>query len=239
MTNPYCASYDEVRNLYVEYMIRSAFARFKNWDKKFTREEVKAMLDKGSGSVVDEMKDFISQTTKKAEFSEFLAAISLADFYFPNEPKQICFEIKRSVKSADIKTYEDLIGSFEDYTHVDCLVKTASQQISFQVKRDGSNLTPEGFAAWLNEKVFKKYGDMKGTSLIVYLGVPKDGTSVDIGKYFKEFDKQCVDKVTFDNVSLFYNDLTTGMIVLHEFFPKHSRKLIDARVAMARLRGEI
>jgi hypothetical protein len=205
---------------------------------KLTREEIKEQLDTQKGGMIDGIRDLIKKTTKPSEFSEFLAALQLADFYFPNESKEICFEIKRSVKPETIKTYEDLIGSFEDDTHIDCEARGANSRVSFQIKRDGSDRTPEGFATWLNEKVFKKYGNMSGTALVIFLGVPKDNRVVALDKYYEEFTKHCTGNVSFDSVSITYNDNDSGHVVLHEFFPNHNRKMIDANLAMARFRGD-
>lgn len=238
MNNPYCASFEEVRDLYVTYMKAQSRKNYDAWAAKLTRKEIREQLDTQQGGMIDGIRDLITKTTKKSEFVEFLAAIQLADFYFPNESKSICFEIKRSVKPESIKTYEDLIGSFEDYTHIDCQVRGANKTISFQIKRDYSDRTPEGFATWLNEKVFKKYAEMSGTALVVFLGVPQDNRVVALDKYYEEFVKNCTEHISFDSVSVLYNDKDSGHVVLHELFPNHKRTMIDANLAMARLRGD-
>ena len=238
MNNPYCASFEEMCDLYVTYVKTQSRKDYDAWATKLTRKEIKEQLDTQKGGMIDGIRDLIKRTTKKSEFVEFFAAIQLADFYFPNESKSICFEIKRSVKPERIKTYEDLISSFEDYTHIDCEVRGKNRTISFQIKRDYSDHTPEGFAMWLNQKVFKKYAEMSGTALVVFLGVPQDNRVVALDKYYEEFIKNCLENTSFDSVSILYNDNDKGHIVLHELYPNHKRTMIEANLAMARFRGD-
>ena len=239
MNNPYCASFEEVRDLYVTYMEAEARKNYDEGTNGLTREEIKKQLDTQTGRLIEGIRNFIKKMTTQTEFVEFIAALQLADFYFPNENKDICFEIKRGVKPESIKTYGDLTGSFEDYTHIDCEVRATNNSISFQIKRDGSDRTPVGFATWLNAKIFKKYGEMSGTALVVFLGVPKDNRVVALDKYYEEFTKNCVDNISFDSVSILYNDNDSGHLVLHELFPKHKRTMIEANLAMARIKGEV
>ena len=238
MNNPYCASFEKVRDLYVQYMKAESRKNYDDWAKKLTRKEIKKQLDTQQGGLIDGIRKLIKSTTRQTEFVEFVAALQLADFYFPNENKDICFELKRNAKPEDIKTYEDLISSFESYTYIDCEVRDPSQTIAFQIKRDYSDHTPSGFATWLNKKAFKKYSDMKGTSLVVFLGVPTDGSVVEIDKFHTEFKEKCIPFVSFDRVSLLYNDKTSWHMVLHEFYPEHKRLLIESNLAMARFRGD-
>ncbi len=239
MNNPYCASYENVRKLYIDHTKALTREKYDEWVKKSSREQVKVQLDARKGEVIDGIWKIIRDTIKQTEFVEFLAALQLADFYFPNEEKSVCFELKRNVKPSDIKSFEELIKNIENDTYIDCEIKTADQKISFQIKRDYSDHTPNGFSLWLNEKVFiKKYGDMKGTSLVLYLGVPTDGSVVEIDKFYEEFTKNCTQHISFDKVLLLYNDKTSGHIVLHEFFPKHKRLLIESDLAMSRFRGD-
>lgn len=237
MNNPYCASFEKMRDLYVTHMKAESRQNYDSWAMKLPRTEIKRQLDTQTGGLIDDIRNLIKKTTKQTEFVEFLAALQLADFYFPNESKDICFELRRNVKLEDIKSYEDLVDSFENNTHIDCEVRANSQSISFQIKRDYSDHTPKGFASWLNEKVFKKYANMNGTSLVVFLGAPA-GTVIEIDKFYAEFSKECVPHITFDKVSLLYNDKTAGYMVLHEFYPNHKRLMIEVNLAMARFRGD-
>lgn len=237
MNNPYCAPYEKVRDLYVNYMLRTSLEQWNEWSGAVGKEELKRQLDDKKGVFLDAIRAKIGEITKKSEFTEFLAALELSDFYFPNAEKEICFELRADVKPADIKTYEQLISAFEDNTHVDCLVRSAGEEKAIQVKRDGSDKTPKGFAIWIRDKILAKYGDMKGTSLVVFLGVPKDGTQVELDKYYKEFMKACP-TTSFDSISIMYNSSAEHSVVLHEFLPNHKRFLIDNDLAMARLRGE-
>lgn len=237
MNNPFCVPFEKMRDLYVVHMNAQSRKNYDSWAMRVPRSEIKRQLDTQTGWVIDCIRNLIKTTTKQTEFVEFLAAIQLADFYFPNESKDICFELKRNVKPEDIKSYEDLIGSFESNTHIDCEVRAGKQTISFQIKRDYSDHTPNGFATWLNDKVFKKYANMNGTSLVVFLGAPA-GTVIEIDKFYTEFTKECVPHITFDKVSLLYNDKTAGHVVLHEFYPNYKRLLIDVNLAMARFRGD-
>lgn len=237
MNNPYRASFEKVRDLYVVHMKAQSRQNYDDWAKKIPRTEIKHQLDTQKGGLIDGIRKLIKSTTKQTEFVEFLAALQLADFYFPNENKDVCFELKRNVKSEDIKSYQNLISSFESNTHIDCEVIAGDQKISFQIKRDYSDHTPNGFATWLNNKVFKKYGEMKSTSLVVFLGAPA-GTIIEIDKFYAEFSKECVPNITFDEVSLLYNDKTAGHMVLHEFYPNHKRLMIETNLAMARFRGD-
>lgn len=238
MNNPFCASFEEVRDLYVTHMKAESRKNYDESTSNLTRAEIKNQLDTQKGGLIDGIRNLIKKMTKQTEFVEFLAALQLADFYFPNENKNICFEIKRSVNPKDIRTYEDLTGSFESYTHIDCQVRNADRTISFQIKRDYSDHTPKGFSIWLNEKVFKKYAEMSGTALVIFLGVPKDNRVVELNKYYEEFVKNCTEHISFDSVSILYNDNDSGHIVLHELFPNHKRTMIDANLAMARFRGD-
>lgn len=238
MNNPYCRPFKTVRDLYVQYMKEKSREDFDDWAKKLSREEIKQQLDAKKGSMVDKIWERVRSITRKTEFVEFLASLQLADFYFPNEKKTICFELKRNVRPEEIKTYEGLINSLESNTHIDCQIKNATQTISFQIKRDGSDNGPAGFATWLKEKVLKKYSNMVGTSLVIFLGVPKDGSGVDLAKFYAEFMKICSGHISFDKISLLYNDKTAGNVVLHEFYPNHKRVMIKSDLAMARFRGE-
>jgi len=211
---------------------------FIKWSKVLSREELEEQLDTQKGGLIDETKKQIKATTKETEFVEFLAALQLADFYFPNEHKDICFELRRNTKPTDIKSFKDLTDNFENYTHVDCKIKNSNTEVSFQIKRDYSDHTPCGFALWLNEKVFKKYSEMSGTTLVIFLGIPTDGSPVELDKLYEEFTKKCLSHISFDKVSLIYNDNTTGHIVLHELFPEHKRLMIETDLAMARMRGQ-
>ncbi len=239
MNNPYYTSFENIRDLYVQYMKSKSRENYDGWAKKLPRAEIKRQLDTQKGVLIDSIRGFIKSMTKQTEFVEFIAALQLADFYFPNTNKDICFELKRNTKPEDIKSYQDLIENIESGTYVDCEVRSSRQIISFQIKRDYSDHTPTGFATWLNKKVFiKKYGDMSGTTLVIFLRAPTDNSMIEIDKFYSEFTKICTGKIFFDKVCLLYHDGGSKQMVLHEFHPKNHRLLIDRDLAMARIRGD-
>ena len=238
LNNPFCASFEDVRQLYIEHTKLHTWERFLHWTRIFSREQIKDQLDKQKGEIIDDIDKYVKTTMKKTEFVEFAAALQLADFYFPNEQKQICFDLKRNVDPKKIKFFEDLINSFEDNTHIDCLVQTSNQKLSFQIKRDYSDHTPEGFADWVNKKVFAKYGNMSGTSLVIFLRAPSDESPIDLNKLYTLFIDGCSRKNTFDKVSILYHDKAEGYFTLHELLPEHKRVQIPTKLALARLRGD-
>jgi len=238
MNNPYCASFETVRDLYAQHIKSMSREDYDDWAKKLSRTEIKKQLDVQKGGIIDSIRNRIKTIIKQTEFVEFIAALQLADFYFPNANKDIYFELKRNTKSEDIKSYQDLVDSFESRTHIDCEVRSGGQKISFQIKRDYSDHTPAGFATWLNKKVFDKYGDMGGTTLVVFLGIPADGSVIDIDKFYSEFIKTCLEHISFDKVCLLYHDGGSKHMVLHEFYPNNHKLLIDRDLAMARFRGD-
>lgn len=238
MNNPYCASFETVRDLYVQHMKSRSRENYDDWAKKLPRAEIKKQLDTQRGGLIDGIRNLIKSITEQTEFVEFLAVLQLADFYFPNANKDICFELKRNTRREEIKTYQNLVNNFESSTHIDCEVRSEGKKISFQIKRDYSDHTPLGFSTWLNEKVFKRYGDMSGTTLVVFLGAPADNSVIEIDKFYSEFSKNCLGNNSFDKVCLLYHDGGSKHIVLHEFHPRHHRSLIDRDLAMARFRGD-
>lgn len=239
MNNPYCDTFENVRALYIDHQKRLARARFDFWARMFPRHRIKEQLDTQSGTIIDDIKSIIRKAVGKTEFVEFLMALQMADFYFPNQEKQVCFDLKRGVDPKTIKTYQDLIESFEDYTHVDCLVRSGKESISFQVKRYRGDNTPEAFISWLNERVLKHYGNMSGTSLVIVLQ-PAGGSApaFALDKVYEAFVRDAQANVSFDRVSMIYNDGGKKYMVLHELFPKHHRKMIDLDLALARMRGD-
>ncbi len=239
MNNPYTASFEDIRSLYTDYHGRKTRERFDKWKQTLSREEIEKQLDEKSGAVMEEINAVIKEEARRSEAVEFVCALQLADFYFPNSEKEVSFELRRDVDPGAIKTFEDLLASFDDHTHIDCLVRSGDSEISFQLKRYRGDNTPEAFVEWLNTRVLKHYGKMNGTSLVVLLqSGDTQGAPLALDKLYDLFVKDALPNVSFDVVSLMYNDASSGYMALHELHPKHRRRLIELDLMLARMRGD-
>src|SRR3989338_2976407 len=239
MNNHYTASFEDIRPLPIDYQQRKPRERFEAWKQTLTHEQIQEQLDNESGEIVDEINGAAADVAQKTEFVEFIVALQLADFYFPNKQKGVSFDMRRGVDPGTITTFEELVGSFEDYTHVDCLVRSGESEISFQVKRYRGDNTPDAFVEWLNTAVLKHYGKMNGTSLVILLQPVSDGRGpLALDKLYEVFIREALPNGSFDGISLMYNDAESGHMVLHELHPRHHRKLVELNLALARMRGD-
>lgn len=100
--------------------------------------------------------------------------------------------------------------------------------------------TPRGFVEWLNTRVLRHYGRMNGTSLIILLQMPGNDAEhpLALDELYNIFVQDALPNVSFDAISLMYNDSVNGHIVLHELFPRHHRTLIEINLMLARMRGD-
>lgn len=236
MNNPYCASYEHTLSLFSDKQKQRTYLRLSHLLKKYTRTQIEEQLAQNKGEAVDGNIEDLRPEIHKNEFTEYLLALQLADFYFPNEDKQICFELKRGVDPESIRTYDDLIRSFDDHTHIDCAVTSANKVTSFQIKRYRGDNTHEAFIDWLNIKVLMAYGNMNKTSLIVLMQTDSVTGTMAMDKLFEKFQKEAQNNVTFDEVAVLYNDGKAGYLTLHYLYPKHRRVLISMDLALKRLK---
>lgn len=239
MNNPYCASYESLRSLLLIRQRKLLADRLRHWLTVFSYEEIEEQVSKGLGKVVDESMALSQADAKKSETTELLSALQLADFYFPNKDKKVCFDLRQKVNPALIQDCDDLMNAFEDHTHIDFIVRATKKELSFQLKRYRLDHDHKIFIAWLKEKVIRHYGDMSGTRLVILLQ-SYNGTSkvLAVDKLYEMFVQEVRQSVTFDEIFLMYNDAVSGYVVLHQLFPLHKRKLIPTDWMLRRFRGE-
>lgn len=242
MTNPYCISFDGLRELFQEQQVRLAWESFTKWSKIYTREEFHAQVKADNGPIVDELRTSIKDRVNMSEYTEIVIALQLADFYFPDGDKQICFEIRRGVDPKSIKRLEDLVAAFEDATHIDCLVQDKEKKFAFQIKRYRGDNTARALIDWIKgKKVFKRYGNMSGTILVVVLqSISGSTVAMDLGEVEKLFTDEAAPLATFDEVELSYTvtqDDGKQYTALHKLLREHKRLLIPLDWALGRLKG--
>lgn len=209
--------------------------------EKLNRGEIAKQLNDGAGEVINAVNAESKSFTHRTENVEIIKALQLSDFYFPNNETEICFAMRRNVDPKNVKSYEDLVLGFENATHIDCLIKSKSKSLAFQIKRYPQEYmahTNEIFLKWI-EDIFSHYGNMKGTILSVILqpAEPYNKNDFNFSKLAISLSK-IQEKITFDEVVLTYND-ANKYVVLHKIFPEHKRLLIPLYWALKRFRGEI
>ena len=191
------------------------------------------------------MQAVITHTQSWAKLTanvEILQALGLADFYWPHSLTEIAFELKTDVTPSSIRSYDDLVAGMETKTHVDCQISGDGQTRSFQIKRHPQQYldqTNEAFLEWLTKKVFRGYGDMRGTILAVSL-LPAVGFA-QCPLDFAALAKSLVDlkqTITFDEVVLCWNEQNRYM-KLHRVYPTHKRFLVPRDHYLNRLKGRV
>lgn len=122
----------------------------KKFSGEFTLEEIAKQLETGAGEVAEYQKGRIEAFSGKNANNEIANAITLADFYLPNLPCEVCFQMKNSFTGDVPGSSEELIENMETYTEIDCLIKGAGKEFKFQLKQ-----YPEKYKEWSAEKVIK------------------------------------------------------------------------------------
>lgn len=241
MENYFCAPRVYIRQLWNESKRDFTKELFLKSLEKYKREEIEEQLNNKKGEIIDAINAESKLSSKKTENVEVMNALQLSDFYFPHEETDICFAMRRGVDIKEIKSYEDLVDSFENDTHVDCKVKAKERELFFQIKRYPQEYlahSNEAFINWFENKVLLHYAGIKGTYLVIILQptVPLAPNTLDIQK-IADYLKINKDRLIFEEIALIYND--SKYFALHKLFPEHKRILVELEHGLKRMRGDL
>ena len=242
MDNPFRTSRENLQALFSEPIRRFTTENFYRLLETYTRTEIEQQIASGAGPVIDQIAAHTATLAANTSNVEIMTALSLSDFYWPHSDTEISFELRRGVAPASVTSYEQLIASLENNTHIDCQISADNVTRSFQIKRYPLlrlGNTNEEFLRWLDEDVIRRYGNMTGTILVVIL--QPDGTPEQALLNPSELATSLVamaEQITFDEVVLTYNDQGQHF-VLHKLYPEHRRILIPLDWGLRRFRGEV
>ena len=241
MKNPFVISRIDLVRLYGESKRQFVNELFFKSLNTFSRDNIAMQLATQSGPIVEAINVETRKSAQKTENVEVLKALQLSDFYSPHEETEICFELRSDVDPKSIKSYDDLVSSFEDGTHIDCQVRTKTKNLNFQVKRypaDYLKHTNEAFMEWF-EKLTKHYSEMSGTILAVLLqpSEPHGLSEINPSEILKMLISQ-KEKISFDEIVFTYND-RNKFFTLHRVYPVEKKLGIPLDWGLKRMRGEI
>jgi hypothetical protein len=193
------------------------------------------------GPILEAMDVETKKSARKTENIEVIKALQLSDFYYPHEETEICFELRSNVDLKSIESFDDLIDSFEDSTHIDCQIGTKTKSLNFQIKRypaDYLKHTNEAFLDWF-AKTTRHYGDMSGTILAILLqpSKPHELSAINPSEISKILISR-KEKISFDEVVFTYND-RNKFFTLHRVYPVEKKLGIPLEWGLKRMRGEV
>lgn len=246
MNNPYSASRDEMRALFVASRKAFAESALNAAYQKYPLADVQAQVAASFGPIVDEINKETNRFARETENVEFVTALGLSDFYFgPDVQTQVSFEMRRDFQRDVTLSYESLIAGIESATHIDCAIAANGQSLAFQIKRYPQahlDHTNEALLSYLDNDVFPHYPNMQGTILVILL--QPNSPPAPTAFRFPELSAALLDgsrTITFDEVALSYTDIVNGspFAVLHKLYPLDSRQEISLDIMLKRFRGEV
>lgn len=243
MENPFTVSREELQSLVTNDERLFSREQFNTLLRQYSRDEIEEQITNKSGPLMESIKARANAIATNTGKAEVINALSLADFYFPDSDTTISFELRRGVSQESITTFSELVGAFEVGTYIDCEVMSGEEIRSFQIKAypqayiEHAN---EVFLKWIKEEVFDHYGDMKGVILVVILQPDNSGgrsSNLDLDILANGIDAM-VDRITFDEVVLTYND-RGQYITLCKLYPERKKLSVPLEWALARFRGDV
>lgn len=224
----FCISKENLNKLfYTELAETRLDLILEKFSDKYSPQEIFEQTESEQGEVGEFCKKQNDKFSEKTENVEIAHSIDLAQFYFPDENPEICFNLKNGSHKINIKTVEDLIKNIGPDTEIDCLIKNESRQFKFQLKEYPEKyllgMTAQKVIEFLDKNILppEKYNNKNNKDLIIIITLkPEINTEFKESSDFKIIHEYLKDKkIELTEIDFMYNR-NCEYIVWYQVYPQ-------------------